>query len=374
MNPKPLSPPLALIGGSADASDVLHATGFAAPDPFLCILDRGWSHLIVTPLELGRARAVSGNVTCHTPDDLCVTPPHRGLGGQLAAYLQKKGHRQVRVSPRCPVGIVRHLESTGLQVLVHPDPQRPGRLIKSDAEVSQLKAAQKAAVAGVKTAKALIGTSTIRPDGLLQAEKRTPLTSERVRAAITRTLLEYGCHAEEIIVAGGDQAVDPHERGHGPLRAGEWIILDVFPRSSSGYWGDITRTVMKGPPSPEQKKLYRTVLRAQTSALKQVKAGVRGDSIHQGIVNAFEQAGYSTGLRDGVPQGFIHSTGHGVGLDIHEEPRISPGGRRLRKGMVVTIEPGLYYRGVGGVRIEDTVVVTADGCQPLAQCDKQGTV
>jgi len=372
MKSKSKKGPLVLIGGSADAADVLHATGFTAPDPFLCILDGSWSHLLVSPLELGRAKAVMGNVTCHTPEELGADRFPRGLGGQILAYAQSKTHKRIRVSSRCPVGIVREVESEGIEVQIQSDPLRPTRLIKKPDERKKLKQAQRAAVAGISTAKRLIQASTVRGDGVLLEKKGVPLTSERVRAAISHTLLDAGCHADELIVAGGDQAVDPHQRGTGPLRAGEWIILDVFPQSSTGYWGDITRTVMKGSPSQEQRRLYQTVRKAQIAALKQVKAGAKGSSIHQGIVNAFEAAGYPTGIQDGIPQGFIHSTGHGVGLEIHEAPRISPGAGALRAGMVVTIEPGLYYRGLGGVRIEDTVVVTDTGFDFLATCGKAG--
>lgn len=368
------STPLLLLGGAADAADVQHATGFSAPDPFVCILDRGWAHLIVSSLELGRARAVTGNVVSHASEELDVKPEHRGPGGQALAFLRARNQKRVRVSVRCPVGVVRFLETSGINVDLQPDPVRPGRVIKGPEEIEKCKAAQRAAVAGIHTAEHLIRTAAVSGEGVLLDSGGSPLTSERVRAAIAHTLLDHGCHAEELIVAGGDQAVDPHQRGEGPLRACEWIILDVFPRSASGYWGDITRTVMKGKPSPEQKRLFQTVKKAQAAAVRQVKAGVHGTTIHEGIVKAFASAGYTTGRKDGIPQGFIHSTGHGVGLDIHEAPRIAPGAGALRAGMIVTIEPGLYYRGLGGVRIEDTVVVTREGYRPLARCGYSGVL
>jgi Xaa-Pro aminopeptidase len=366
--------PLVLCGATADESDVRHLTGFSAPDPFLCILDRGWSHLVVSSLELGRAQALPGRIVCHTPEELNAETAARGLAAQVIGYAELKGHDKIRVSSRFPVGVVRDVEAHGIEVDVNPDPQRPGRLIKTEDEVAALKQAQRAAVAGVRAGMGLIQQSTVRANGDLEAPNGKRLTSEAVRAEIGQVLLRYGCAPDEIIVAGGDQAVDPHERGSGPLQAGQWIILDVFPRSSSGYWGDITRSVMKGRPSPEQRSLYQTVQRAQGKALSALKAGVTGDEIHQGIVAAFEAAGFTTGKKNGVPQGFIHSTGHGVGLEIHEAPRISPGAGKLRAGMVVTVEPGLYYRGLGGVRIEDTVVVREDGCEFLARCTKKGVL
>ena len=198
------------------------------------------------------------------------------------------------------------------------------------------------------------------------------LTSEIIRKEIEVVLMDHDCFAEDIIVAGGNQAVDPHERGNGPLKANEFIVIDIFPCSKkSGYWGDITRTVLKGEPSVAQKKLYQTVLTAQKAALAQVKPGSSAKTIHQDICDHFKQAGYETGMKDGVPQGFIHSTGHGVGLEIHESPSVSPSGGELEPGQVITIEPGLYYRDLGGVRIEDTVVVTETGCSLLARCSKE---
>lgn len=372
MNKRTHPSPHALIGGGADSPDILHATGFSAPDPFLCILDRGKAHLLVSILEYGRAQALGGSVRAHTTEEFEFPDEKRGLGDQLLAYLRSRSATSVRVSPRCPVQIVRTVEAGGIQVDIQPDPQRPGRIKKTPQEIDLLKAAQRAAVSGIRAARQMIGEAQVDTRGGLRTADGRKLTSERVRAHIAHTLMDAGCTAEEIIVAGGDQAVDPHERGHGPLRSGEWIILDVFPRSESGYWGDITRTVMKGNPTPEQQKLFTTVLRAQKEALRQIRPGVRGDRIHGTIAAAFEAAGFATGKRDGIPQGFIHSTGHGVGVEIHEAPRIAPGAGPLRAGMVVTVEPGLYYRGLGGVRIEDTVVVTRDGCELLARCRKDG--
>lgn len=197
------------------------------------------------------------------------------------------------------------------------------------------------------------------------------LTSERVREIIETSLLNNHCGTFDTIVAGGNQATDPHETGHGPLRADRPIIIDIFPyHREHGYYGDITRTVIKLPPTQEQRKLYRTVLSAQRMALDMVKPGIKGSSIHARVVEFFKASGYRTGVKNGNPEGFFHGTGHGVGLDIHESPSVSTRPDVLRQGHVITIEPGLYYPGLGGVRIEDTVVVTAAGYDMLAGCSK----
>jgi Xaa-Pro aminopeptidase len=199
-----------------------------------------------------------------------------------------------------------------------------------------------------------------------------PLTSERIKKFINVKLMERDCVAQHTIVAGGEQACDPHNEGSGPLPAHRSIIFDVFPRSaSSRYFADMSRTVVRGTPAPELKRLYQTVLDAQEEAIAQIKDGADGMKIHRGICERFEKAGYKTGLVNGRMQGYFHGTGHGVGLDIHEAPRISRSGSLLLEGHVVTVEPGLYYPGLGAVRIEDMVLVTGDGCRNLTNFSKK---
>jgi Xaa-Pro aminopeptidase len=166
--------------------------------------------------------------------------------------------------------------------------------------------------------------------------------------------------------------VEPHERGHGPLRAGQPIVIDIFPRHKvHGYWGDITRTVARGPVLPAVRRMYGAVKAAQQAALRRLKPGVSGVTVHQTVEQVLEERGFKTRVGDGVAEGFIHGTGHGVGLDIHEAPPLGKSKGRLRAGHVVTVEPGLYYPGLGGVRVEDTVVITRGGWRYLATCPKR---
>jgi len=372
MNSRKSTRTLLLVGGGADAVDVRYAASFTAPDPFL-FLQRGEErHVLVSMLELGRAQRCGVPLICHTADDLGVRgASRRSLGKQALALLRHLNLKRVSVSGRCPVGVVRELEKGGVTVRIARDPLYPERLIKTPREVKSMRRVQRAAVEAMRAAREMIGASKPDDRGRLASPGGEMLTSEGVRARIEQVLLQRNCQAEEIIVAGGDQAVDPHERGHGVLHAGTPIVLDIFPRSkTTGYWGDITRTVVRGTPSPERKRLYATVLAAQKEALATVRPGVTGKEIHERIHAHFEREGYVTGMTEDGPQGFIHSTGHGVGLDIHEAPSVGPSGGALEEGQVITIEPGLYYRGTGGVRIEDTVVVTQDGCSLLARCSK----
>jgi Xaa-Pro aminopeptidase len=197
-----------------------------------------------------------------------------------------------------------------------------------------------------------------------------PLTSEVLRAEIDSAILRAGGNPTGTIVAGGDQACDPHERGSGPLLSNSLIILDVFPRDAkSGYFGDLTRTVLRGRASESQRKLWDTVKAGQALALRRIKAGVDGMEIHKGIQDLFAKRGYSTGVRQRRRVGFFHGTGHGLGLEIHEYPRLQK--VTLQEREVITVEPGLYYPGLGGVRLEDVVVVTRTGCKMLSRFPKQ---
>ncbi len=212
-------------------------------------------------------------------------------------------------------------------------------------------------------------------DGLLVLEGET-LTSESVRRHLDLALLEKDCIAQHTIVSCGVDACDPHNEGSGPLRAHESIIFDIFPRSNkTRYHADMTRTVLKGKAPDALKRLYETVLEGQLLGVSQVKKGVNGREvngreIHQNIIDCFEKKGYKTGMIDGRMQGFFHGTGHGIGLDIHEPPRISKADHILQTGEIVTVEPGLYYPKIGAVRIEDMVLVQDTGCRNLTTYPK----
>jgi Xaa-Pro aminopeptidase len=194
------------------------------------------------------------------------------------------------------------------------------------------------------------------------------LTSEILRAEIDTAILRAGGLPANTIVAGGDQACDPHERGHGPLKANSLIIIDIFPRSAaSGYFGDLTRTVVRGRASDAQRRLWETVNEGQALALKKMKPGVDGLKLHLEVKQFFTDRGYPTEVRDGKQTGFFHGTGHGLGLEIHEHPRFQK--TIFKTGQVLTVEPGLYYPGLGGVRTEDVVAITKRGIRILSRCE-----
>ena len=178
-------------------------------------------------------------------------------------------------------------------------------------------------------------------------------------------------------MAGGPQAADPHERGHGPLKAGESIIVDIFPVDlSTRYYSDMTRTFVKGEPNDGLQEMYDAVLESQEAALSMIRAGVNGRDVHRKVAEVLHEAGYKTNVHDqeeGKPltEGFFHGTGHGVGLELHEAPRVSLADEELIPGDVISVEPGVYDPNVGGVRIEDLVVVTEEGCRNLTKFPKE---
>lgn len=242
-------------------------------------------------------------------------------------------------------------------------------------ELEDIEHAQSACEAGFEKILAMLAEAKIERDramGDYLALGGEELTSEMLRRAFELECVARDCTCDATIIASGDQAADPHCLGFGPLTPNSLIVCDMFPRSKKRwYWSDMTRTVVKGKADAQARSLYDIVHEAQCRALEMVRPGVDAFEIDAWIRTFFESRGYKTGRIDGVMQGFFHGTGHGVGLDIHEMPRVSKAKDQiLVPGNVITIEPGLYYPRVGGVRIEDTVLVTADGAKNLARVPK----
>jgi Xaa-Pro aminopeptidase len=293
-------------------------------------------------------------------------PPYEKV---LAHFLRKRGIRSIIVPANFPLGYAEELAANKIRVRATNGLFWPEREAKSNKEIEMMSHALRITEAGLKRAVEILKRS--RPD----ARKRLrwggkTLTSEMLRAEIDSAILRAGGIPTGTIVAGGDQGCDPHERGFGPLYANSLIILDVFPRDAkTGYFGDMTRTVLRGRASDAQRKLWETVKAGQTLALKKIKAGVDGMTIHKAIQKFFAERGFPTEVRKGRRVGFFHGTGHGLGLEIHEHPRLQK--VSLKDRQVLTVEPGLYYPGLGGTRLEDVVLVTKTGCKVLSRFAKQ---
>lgn len=360
---------LLIIGDSERNVDLYYATSFRAPDPFVFLWTNQAKIVMTSDLELDRARdqAKVDHVISRSQYEKRLNANEEDRSAKdpvLLELLRDFGLQRLLVPPDFPIEFADFLRRFGIELKVVPAPVFPQRLVKTPAEIEYIRQSIQAAEKGMEAAIAAIRQATVE-DRMLRLGGEV-LTSERVRRLIHQVLLEEDCLGQHTIVAGGEKGCDPHQEGSGPLRPNEPIVIDIFPRNStSGYFGDITRTVVKGEAPTSVVDLYNAVHRGQQWALGRIGAGVDGRQIHQGILKMFEEAGYKTGSRDGRMQGFFHGTGHGLGLEIHEPPRISSRGDKLASGQAVTVEPGLYYPGLGGVRIEDVVVVRDKGCENL---------
>jgi len=362
------------IAASEYDSNLYYATRFIAPDSFIYLEIKGERLMIMSDLEMDRAKSQASVDHVLSYSDIERKAKKQGIKAPTTIdivhiVLKEFKARRLLVPANFPFIYATRLQELGYSLKPKRDPFYEQRVIKSAEEVRHIELSQRATEEAVTSAHDLLRRATIR-DGELWCDGAV-LTSERVKQLINVELMKRNCVAQHTIVAGGEQACDPHNEGSGPLPANRSIIFDVFPRSAtSRYFADMSRTVIRGTVSPELKRLYGAVKDAQEEAITKIKDGADGMKIHQGICSRFEKAGYKTGLVNGRMQGYFHGTGHGVGLDIHEAPRISRTGSLLQEGHVVTVEPGLYYPGLGAVRIEDMVLVTKDGCRNLTNFPK----
>ena len=365
---------LLMIGSSERCANLFYATRFRAPDSFAFLWTPSEKLMLAHNLEIDRARN-QARVTRVLPyAEYEKRAKEKGQerpnsNAVLLELLRDLGLQKLQVPADFPLATADFLRGEGIELAIATDPLFPQRKIKDAEEIEGMRRAMRAAEAGMETALEGLRTADVRDSVLFL--NGTVLTSERLRRRVHQTLMDCNSIGEHTIIASGDQGCDPHQVGFGPLRARETIIIDIFPRDeASGYYGDLTRTVCKGQASKPMRHLYETVLEAQQLGLDHIRPGAEGHLIHESIQRFFGDAGYETGEKDGYMQGYFHSTGHGLGLEIHEEPRIGPHGDALESGHVVTMEPGLYYRGLGGVRIEDTVVVCEGGYENLSSLPK----
>ncbi|MDP0499443.1 MAG: Xaa-Pro peptidase family protein [Verrucomicrobiota bacterium JB022] len=359
-----------LYASTHQSADVLYLGGVSVPDPILALVCHGRSIAVVNRLEYARvrrdgrfdevlswetwaakAREKFGQRTKLPVDILRLLAEEFDLPGFLVPH-------------DFPTGLAFDLKNRRLKVKVAEGMIFPQRAFKRDDEAAGIRAGNAASAGGFRVVENALRASAVR-DGKLYFEGDY-LTSERLQRLIEIDCLQRGAESHDTIVAGGDQACDPHHRGAGPLRPNELIVVDIFPKDlASGYHGDMTRTYLKGKASEQQRVLVETVLEAQQTVLKQHVAGANGRDLYQWVCEFFESKGFKTEDRDGVPVGFFHGLGHGLGLEVHEPPRVSRIDDVLQPGHVVTVEPGLYYPGLGGCRIEDVVRIRENGAPEL---------
>ena len=347
--------------------DMLYATGFFVPDAFVFLEHRGKRTIFLNDLEVDRARKQARVDEVLAVSDVLKTlrlPAASGVGHWLPEYLKEKKIAALEVPQNFPLSLARCLEARKIRLSLVEGLFWAEREFKSAEELRHLKRALQITAAGIARGVEVLAASDERESRWLFWGGKA-LTSERLRAEMDSAVLHAGGQPANTIVAGGIQACDPHERGSGPLRGGELVILDVFPRDSrSGFYGDMTRTVVRGRATDAQRHLWETVRAGQGQALRAMKPGVSGKGVHDDIKAYFEAQGFPTEQHKGRWRGFFHGTGHGLGLEIHESPRF--GATDFKPGQVLTVEPGIYWPGVGGARIEDVVVVTGKGAKLLS--------
>ena len=371
---RPAPPARLLYAASETEADMLYPTGFFAPDPFLFVQKGKKKILVMSDLEMDRARKQASVDRVMSWSRIAAPLERNGTKASpadvIARTLEQLKIKRVDVPESFPLGLAMELDERGIRLDLVPDPFWPERETKRPDEVRAIESSLRAAEAGLEAGLEALRSCRIRKGWLMRDGRR--FTAEDLRSGINTRVKAEGCVPAHTICAPGDQAVDPHEEGHGPIRAHTPVVIDVFPRSEkTGYFGDLTRTVVRGRASFALHELYAIVHEGVRLGHRRIRDGVQGLDVHQEIQALFARQGYKTGVQKGRMQGFFHGTGHGVGLQIHEAPSVGKRPSLLEAGHVVTVEPGLYYLGLGGVRIEDMALVRKRDSRCLTRVPKQ---
>jgi Xaa-Pro aminopeptidase len=365
--------PRLIFASSEESADLLYATKFSVPDPVLFLQQNGKTTVLLSDLEIdrGKKEAKVDEVIALSSIERQLKKGRRSkppIETTIAAFLRQRRVRKATVPYNFPIGLANGLAKEGVTVIPIAGLFFSEREFKSEGELQFIRRAIRIAETGLARGLEVLQAAEIK-SGKRLVWGGSALTSERLRAEIDTAILHSGGTAVDTIVAGGEQACDPHHRGSGALKADSLIILDIFPKDArSGYYGDLTRTVVRGKASEAQRALWWTVFEAQKFALQNIRAGGSGAALQKEVSRFFQQKGYPAEIRDGRWVGFFHGLGHGFGLEIHEQPRIAK--TKFKTGQVLTVEPGLYFPGIGGVRIEDDGVVTENGFKVLSKFAK----
>ncbi len=366
---------LMMYAASEYDSNLYYAVKFSVPDPFPYFRIGGKSMILMSDLELGRSQKQAKVDEVISYSDIQVKARKNGaerpgVADVTSYFLKSKKVKKIQVPDNFNLGLADALRKRGVEVVSKPDPFFEERVYKSSQEVKMITASLRYTEAAIHKLEDLLRKSKII--GKKISYRGQWVTSELLKKVLNVSMMENNCVGSHTIVASGNQGCDPHNTGTGFVWTNQSLIVDVFPRSGDTfYYADITRTFVKGKASPALKAQYDAVKVAQEKGIDMVAPGVNGKDVHQTIMRDMEGQGYMTERRKGTMVGFFHGTGHGLGLDVHEPPRVNSSDHVLKKGEVVTVEPGLYYPGVGAVRIEDLLVVTDKGHQNLTVYPKK---
>ena len=364
-----------IYGDSFRSADMRHAVPLGVPDPFLYAEENGTRHVVASSMEATRLREL-GLFDVHVDEELGVDElvesgvEPRELTAQLALRaVASLGLERATVPENFPVWLADRLRAQGVELDVDQELFDDRRRAKTAAQLEGMKRAQRAAEAAMDACRELLRRAEIRGDELLLDGKQ--LTVERVKADMSMVFAAHDTTADEYIVAPGAQGAVGHDMGSGPIRPSTPLVVDIFPRdNASAVYTDMTRTFVVGDVPDYVREWHRLVKEALDRAVAEIRPGVEGRAVFEHTCDIFEAAGEPTQRTkkpgETLGDGFFHGLGHGVGLEVHEAPGM---GRLSRKtlvaGDVVTVEPGLYRVGYGGVRLEDIVLVTENGAEVL---------
>ena len=368
-------PDVLIYGDTVRSPELRHEVPLVIPDGFLYLEKDGRRVVAVHSLEIPRVREDAPGLeivpTAALGEDELYAEGLQGPAVALELILRacrKVGIDRAAVPPHFPVEVADHLRANGIELAVDRDLFDNRRRAKNETELRGIRNAQKACEAALDAARELLRRA--QPNGAGLEVDGEPLTSERIKRVIEGVFADHDVEGSEMIVSHGPQTAVGHDMGSGQIRANEPIVFDLFPKDKqTGCYADMTRTYVVGEPSDEVKEWHRLVKEALDRSTAEVKPGANGRSLFEMVCEIFQTAGYKTVLNkqpgEVLEDGFFHGLGHGVGLEVHELPSMSRTGHDLVPGDVVTIEPGLYRSGYGGLRLEDLVLVTKDGYEVI---------
>lgn len=348
---------------SISNTDLYYLTDFEASDPFVYLRKNEKSWIVVPQLEYSRAKdEASVDKVISTSRYLKGESQVEGEKTRIVKELiEEQNIEKIALPENFPLKLARELEQEGIDVEPIENKIKEAREIKDRSEIEKIREVQQITEQAMKHTEKIIRDSEVKKGLLWYGGKK--LTSERLRSEIKKYLIERGCDLpQEIIASSGRESAKPHSTGSGPIKTAEPILVDIFPRRKR-YFGDMSRTFVKGELSREIQEMEEAVKEAQEAGFKLLEngAGTTAGEVHNAVCEVIENYGYETNRNQDAETGFIHSTGHGVGLDLHEPPRIADNSYELKKGTVLTVEPGLYLPEAGGLRLEDMVLVKKKG-------------
>jgi Xaa-Pro aminopeptidase len=370
-------PDVLIYGDTMRSPELRHEVPVMIPDPFLYAEKDGRRVVILHSLEIPRVREDAPDLEIVALEKLGTDELFaRGLKAwEIELEVAVRGCRELGVDhavvpPSFPLGHADHLRANGVEVTVDRDLFDNRRRAKTSTEIAGIRRAQRACEAALDASRELLRRAQANGAGLeVDGE---PLTCERIKRVIEDVFADHDVEGSDMIVSHGPQTAVGHNMGSGQIAPNEPIVFDLFPRDrTTGCYSDMTRTYVVGDPSDEIKEWYALVKRALETSTAGVRPGVNGRTLFELVCEQFHEAGYKTQLNkepgEVLEDGFFHSLGHGVGLEVHELPSMGRSGQDLVPGDVITIEPGLYRSGYGGLRLEDIVLVTEDGYEVLTQ-------